>query len=379
MSPKCFAAVLLCTLPVAVLAVPGKSTVAASDPLQSLAFLLRYLPVTVAEDEGAGNEMSGGPGTTGDAQGKATIQGRVQVLQHTSYTARNCQLFSQLGSLGTASKYDSMTSNGVGKACSYNKGKKYEAGTKLHLLHEVFAFNEKQCCNACVATENCAGATFLTSSEDHSGGFGPQDWEGFGIHTVNVQSAKTTGGFPVQQVEEHYRSRFGKFEEFDQFMDYSITFFTTDLQSYFDAFTKDNVPFLLAQWATEEKEQWFSLIFLVNTSHHVIEIVGNKKPTGSSGALPMLEQRMSSQHCAKFTTYPSDSAPYLYIASINRAASNLTAIDDVYSKLLLATTTHQIDDSEVTRRCYNLSDHGESSIQAGSSQSSGPPDRKSVV
>ena len=33
----------------------------------------------------------------------------------------------------------------------------------------VFAYNNVQCCNACVATEGCVGATFLTSSSDHTG------------------------------------------------------------------------------------------------------------------------------------------------------------------------------------------------------------------
>ena len=42
-----------------------KSTTSASDPMHSLAFMLKYLPVTVAEDEGSGNYMFG------DVQGRA--------------------------------------------------------------------------------------------------------------------------------------------------------------------------------------------------------------------------------------------------------------------------------------------------------------------
>merc|ERR1719248_439404 len=96
--------------------------------------------------------------------GKSTIaasdamQGRAQVLLNTSYTERNCQLFSSKGSLGSASKYYSMTSNGLGKDCSYNSGKQYTSGTELH---KVFANNKAQCCNACVATAGCVAASFL--------------------------------------------------------------------------------------------------------------------------------------------------------------------------------------------------------------------------
>ena len=42
----------------------------------------------------------------------------------------------------------------------------------------VFAYNEGQCCNACVATDGCVAATFETGTHDQSGGQGPQTWEG---------------------------------------------------------------------------------------------------------------------------------------------------------------------------------------------------------
>ena len=196
----------------------------------------------------------------------------VQTLKNTSYTEMNCQLFSGQGQLETADKYTSMTQEGFGKACSYSAGKKYSSGNELH---KVFAYNQVQCCNACVATEGCVGATFLTSDDDQTGGQGPQSWEGFGIHTVNVTGATTTGGIPVDKLEANFRDRFGNGAAYDQFMDYSITFFTADFQPYYDAFTKDQVPFTLAELETEEKDTWYSLIFLVNRSTHVIELVSS--------------------------------------------------------------------------------------------------------
>jgi len=304
-----------------------------------LAFNLKYLPVTVAEDNGVGDQSS---------HGDTEIQGRVQVLNPKSYTERNCALFSKLGDLSSASKYTSMTANGQGKACSYSSSKQYGSGTEVH---KVFAYNQVQCCNACVATDGCVGASFLTSSNDHTGGMGPQTWEGFGIHITDVSTAKTTGGIPVSTLEDHFKARLGDLKAFDQFMDYSATFFTATLQPYIDAFTKDSVPHLVAQWETDDKDTWYSVIFLVKASHYVIELVSHEKPTAASG-LPQLEQRMSDAHCAKFKSFSTDPANLLYISSVNRATSNMTAIDHFEVDLLKATSTHKIDGKDVTRRCY---------------------------
>lgn len=353
MNQKCAVVIFLCSLP-AVPAPPGKSTVAASDPLDSMAFLLKYLPTTPAEDEGTGNAMMGDQ-----------VQGRVQVLNPKSYTERNCQLFSKAGSLSSGSKYTSMTANGQGKACTYSTGKQYEGGAELH---KVFAYNKEQCCNACVATSGCTGATFLTSSKDHSGGEGPQTWEGFGIHTVDVTDAKTTGGLTVDKIESNFAARLGDHTSYDQFMDYSITFFTYTLQPYITALTHDKVPFLLAQWESDTKETWYSMIFLVSKSEHVIELVSQQKPASDDGvnaALPQLEQRMSSAHCAKFTKYSSDDAHLLYISSINRATSNVTMIDNVYTQIMKATSTFKVDEKDVVKRCYSFDSSAGRRLQSG--------------
>jgi len=338
MPGKFSVAVALCMLP-GVPAPPGKSTVSSDHALESMAFNLKYLPVTVAEDNGVGDQSS---------HDDTEIQGRVQVLNPKSYTERNCQLFSKLGDSSSASKYTSMTSNGQAKACSYSKGKQYSSGTELH---KVFAYNQAQCCNACVATDGCIGASFLTSSNDHSGGFGPQTWEGFGIHITDVSTSKTTGGIPVSDLEDHFQLRLGDHKSYDQFMDYSVTFFTATLQPYIDAFTNDSVPHLVAQWETDDKDTWYSVIFLVKSSHYVIELVSHEKPSTASD-LPQLEQRMSPAHVAKFKSYSKDPVNLLYISSVNRAASNMTAVDAFEVGLLKATSTHKLDQKDVTRRCY---------------------------
>lgn len=292
----------------------------------------------MAQDNGVGNEMSG-----------TEIQGRVQVLQNSSYTAKNCQLYSSAGQLGSDSTYQSMTANGLGKACSYTSSQKYTSGTKLHM---VFAYNEGQCCNACVATEGCVVATFQTSSKDQSGGSGPQSWEGFGMHITDVTSSKTTGGIDVSKLEGDFKGRLGDHSAFDQFMDYSVTFFTYDLQSYIDAFKADGVSHFVGQWR-HKQDAWYSLIFLVKSSQYVIELVSTIKPSGVS-SLPQMEQRMSDAHCDKFKPYQSHPAYALLISSINRAASDMAQIDAVYTDIFKAKTTHKIDSQDVLRRCYSF-------------------------
>merc|ERR1711953_1559243 len=126
----------------------------------------------------------------------------------------------------------------------------------------------------------------------------------------------------------------------DQFMDYGVTFFTYDLQTYADAFKKDGVPFFVAQWeATKTQDTWYSLFFLAKASHYVIELTSPREPAVDSKTLPKLEQRMSDDHVQKFKSYGAHPAHVLEISSISRATSSITTINDVYSNLFEAATT----------------------------------------
>jgi len=183
---------------------------------------------------------------------------------------------------------------------------------------------------------------------------GPQSWEGFGFHISGATASKTTGGISVADLESHFRERIGDYSKFDQFMDYSVSLFTYDLQPYADAFKKDSVPFYVAQWeAGQTKDTWYSLFFLVNASSYVIELTSPRAPTMDSKTLPKLEQRMSDDHCTKFKSYGAHAAHILEISSINRATSNITMINDVYANLFEATSTHEINEDGVSRHCYN--------------------------
>lgn len=242
-----------------------------------------------------------------------------------------------------------MTQNGLGKACSYSSGEKYGSANAMHM---VYAYNQVQCCNACVATDGCAAATFETSDKDHSGGFGPQSWEGFGIHLPDVTAAKTTGGLSVDQLEEKYIARLGDHSLFDAFMDYSVTFYTYDLQTYIDTFKADGILHFLGQWS-DGSDTWYSMIFRVPGGTYVIELVSKIKPSGAS-SLPQMEQRLSPARCAEFSSKTSSPAHVMLIASINRAAADTDTIDDVYTNKFKSETSHTII-GDITRRCYQFS------------------------
>merc|ERR1712070_1238698 len=345
---KFAASLLLCTAPGA-RAAPrgrtGKSTIASAHPMESMEFLLRYLPVAVAEDNGVGNE------------GHGAIQGRTQAVLSTSYSAPNCQLFSAENSLSSSSNSESMTpssidqSQSVGNDCTYKSKQSFGSS---NTMWKVYANNEVQCCNACIATKGCAAATFITSSNDHSGGQGPQSWEGFGIHLPNVLDYKTTGGITVDELEGKYAARIGDHSAFDAFMDYSTAFFTYDLQHYIDIFTADNVKHFLGQWTDGSKRQWYSLIFLVPQSSYVIELI-SMQASGAANSLPEMEQRMSDAHCDEWSNGEKSDNNAIEQVSINRAASDLDAIDNAYTKYMGLTTSHSISDSKVQRHCYETS------------------------
>jgi hypothetical protein len=151
---------------------------------------------------------------------------------------------------------------------------------------------------------------------------------------------------------EKYVARLGDLSRFDAFMDYSVTFYTHDLQHYVDMFQTDDVSHFLGQWKGNSGSQWYSLIFLVPKSSYVIELVSQMKPSGSA-VLPEMEQRMSDDHCSKFSSYKDNPTKTLEISSINRAASDMKTIDDVHTNLYKASTTLSID-GEVTRRCFSF-------------------------
>jgi hypothetical protein len=315
----------------------GKSTIASAHPMESMEFMLKYLPVAVAEDNGVGN------------YGHGAVQGRTQTVLSSSYSAPNCQLHSAAGSTSSSSKGVAITSNGLKSACTYKTSKAFSGSE----MYKVYANNKAQCCNACIATSGCAAATFTTSNNDHSGGMGPQSWEGFGIHLPNVEAAKTTGGISVAELETKYAARIGDHSEFDAFMDYSTAFWTYDLQHYIDIFKADDVKHFLGQWTDGSDRQWYSMIFLVPQSTYVIELISQQ----ASGAanLPKMEQRMSDALCKTHSSGSASDNNALEAVAIRRASSDLDAIDSAYTTYMKLSSSLTVSESNVQTQCYKTS------------------------
>merc|ERR1711998_709145 len=276
--------------------------------------------------------------------GHGATQGRTQTVLSSSYSAPNCQLYSSAGSSSNSASQQSMTPNGIGKACTYKSGESYEGSSTA--MWKVYANNKVQCCNACVSTSGCAAATFTTSSSDHSGGQGPQSWEGFGIHLPNVVAAKTTGGISVDELEAKYAARLGDHSSFDAFMDYSTAFWTYDLQHYIDIFKADGIKYFLGQWKDGSSRQWYSMIFLVPQSTYVIELI-SQHATGASSA-PEIEQRMSDALCTSHSKGKQTANNAILPVSINRASSDLDAIDPAYTSYMGLSSSHKTG----TRHCF---------------------------
>jgi len=193
---------------------------------------------------------------------------------------------------------------------------------------------------------------------DHSGGQGPQTWEGFGIHLPDVSAAKTTGGLSVGELKAKYTSRFGDFSKFDAFMDYSVTFFVHDLEHYVGNFKANDIKHFLGQWSDSKSRTWYSMIFQVPSSTYVIELVSPMQPSGAS-SLPQMEQRMSDAHCDKFVGVADHAAKVLLISSINRASADMSNIDDVMTNLFKARTTLSVSSEGVIRKCYSYTEQSE--------------------
>ena len=74
----------------------------------------------------------------------------------------------------------------------------------------------------------------------------PEKGEGFGLHLVNVETSKTTGGINVSALEAHYDANLGDFSKFVPWMDYSVQLFSTD-----GAFSALAVDGSLRSWNSE--------------------------------------------------------------------------------------------------------------------------------
>merc|ERR1719271_541034 len=93
------------------------------------------------------------------------------------------------------------------------------------------------------------------------------------------------------------------------------------------------------------------MIFLVPQSTYVIELINQQ----ASGSAVEIEQRMSDALCSTHSKGTKSANNALEPVSINRAASDLDAIDNAYSTYMKLSSSQTISDSKVQRRCYKTS------------------------
>jgi len=272
-------------------------------------------------------------------------------------TERNCKLYSAVGGYApTTGAVNVMPATTEGYDCGYYAGYAFNTG-EATLLFAAFAHNQDTCCKACAATSGCTAATYTPEPSGNAGSgrrlLQPAMGEGFGLHLVNVVASVTTGGLDVATLEQHFTDRLGDMTKFDAFMDYSAQLFTANLPAYSAKFSADKVPFLAASWPTDGQGSttWYSLFVRVPESQLIIELVGTESPADS---LTPLETRMSSRQVAIYSKYVKDENNLLYAAAVNRATSNMTAVEDFYTNVIKATTVLTVDlpSYGISRRCF---------------------------
>ena len=347
----------------------SKTTYSSTQPFVGGSFNLKYFPVTPAADSCPGGSCKPS-GSHGEGP---TRQGRTQLTLAGYFAkgARNCQLFSKIGSSSASSGATSMTWAGAadkptdatwGLNCAYSASHAYAPATAT-VMWSTFAHDADQCCKACAAAGAlgvpCVGATYTAAAPDAEVLAArqvnqPTPSEGFGLHLVDVYDSKTTGGLNVSVLEQHYSDHMGALAagRVDPWLDYSVALFTADLDTYGATFKADNVSTLTASWdatTSTGKATWYSLFVHVPASQMIIELVGPKNP-GTEVPVKM-EPRVSKRNVARFEA-ATGSAGILSAVSVNRAVSNMSQIEFFYTTVLGTTLIDTFSSATVERRCY---------------------------
>jgi len=179
----------------------------------------------------------------------------------------------------------------------------------------------------------------------------------FGLHTVNT-TARPTGEITVEMVEAHFTDKLStafKKQTYDSFMDFTTVLFAPDLDYYLEKFQAKAVPYLLLEWSDDKAAPHWSLIVHVAKSQVVLELVTNTKPTVNTNA-PVKDA--SQRIPAEVFTSVNVAKQYQYalsILTVSRAATDLVAINNWYTKYLKATLAHSHTVGTTTVHSYRLS------------------------
>jgi len=209
------------------------------------------------------------------------------------------------------------------------------------------------------------GRVYVPSSSSTGEGRRLQDpGNGFGLHCVNVSGHLTSGGLSTAEVEDRFTTKLGDMKEFDAFMDYSVSFYTTGIAQYASAFDKDSVPYYTTTWSGENGQSYTSLIVRVAKSQMILELTSKKTLSVSETRQEVhvahpSERRMSARAIDMIENLEQSNAltgASLTALSVNRAVSSavLAKLDDFY---VTGMGTKKVSEDsnangDYTRKCY---------------------------
>lgn len=224
----------------------------------------------------------------------------------------------------------------------------------------VNAHTANTCCLACSADSSCSWAAFkpLPDQADYVGElyYSPQVGECYGLHITTVYGHSAAPGMSVESVEAVFIEKFAssiRRNAFDWFLDYNTAFFTVDLDFYISRMEELGIAYLRAAWPyTSNGEQMYgySVMLQVGESQMIVELMSTQssafeRATVAPGVfdddIVILEQRMTDERLASAAANPPDGSRLL-LASISRAASNLTAIHEFYTEGVGASITMEL-------------------------------------
>merc|ERR1712151_881393 len=189
---------------------------------------------------------------------------------------------------------------------------------------------------------------------------------GFGLHCVNVSGHLTTGGLSTAQVEAHFDEKMGDMKEYDAFMDYSVTLYTSGVEQYAAAFDADSVPYYTTTFQASDDaaaQTYTSLIVQVPHTQMILELTSKKSLSASLSRKPVhlaQERRLSSNAMAIIDALSdaeeeqTGSGATLSPISVNRAASaaTMSKLEDFYVNGMGAKKVSDDSANGVTRQCY---------------------------
>jgi hypothetical protein len=185
---------------------------------------------------------------------------------------------------------------------------------------------------------------------------------GFGLHCVNVSNHVTTGGLSTAEVEDHFTSKLGDMKEFDSFMDFSVTFYTSGVAAYASAFDKDGVPYYTTTWQSENGQSYTSLIVRVAKTQMILELTSKKSLEVGETQRPIHaaaphERRMSQRAIEMIEEMEEKNiltGAYIQAVSVNRAVSSavLAKLDDFYVTGMGTKKVSENTGNGYTRKCY---------------------------